>query len=41
VYSLPADLVARATPRLPAGAERICAALDDARRRLGLAPAGR
>ena len=40
VYSLPADLVARATPRLPAGAERTCAALDDARRRLGLAPAG-
>jgi len=41
VYSLPADLVARATPRLAAGAERTCAALDDARRRLGLAPAGR
>jgi len=35
IYSLPADLVARATPRLVDGAARTCAALDDARRRLG------
>jgi iron complex transport system substrate-binding protein len=35
VYSLPADLVARATPRLAEGAARTCAALDDARGRLG------
>ncbi len=41
VYSLPSDLVARATPRLAAGAERTCAALDDARRRLGLVGGGR
>jgi iron complex transport system substrate-binding protein len=37
IYSLPADLVARATPRLAEGAALTCAALDDARRRLGLA----
>ena len=35
IYSLPADLVARATPRLAEGVARTCAALDDARRRLG------
>ena len=34
IYSLPADLVARATPRLVDGVARTCAALDDARRRL-------
>jgi len=33
IYSLPADLVARATPRLAEGVARTCAALDDARRR--------
>jgi iron complex transport system substrate-binding protein len=36
VYSLPADLVARAAPRLAEGVALTCAALDDARRRLGL-----
>lgn len=36
IYSLPADLVARATPRLAQGVALTCAALDDARRRLGL-----
>lgn len=36
IYSLPADLVARATPRLADGVALTCAALDDARRRLGL-----
>jgi iron complex transport system substrate-binding protein len=40
VYSLPADLVTRATPRLAAGAERTCVALDDARRRLGRGATG-
>jgi len=34
VYSLPADLVARATPRLAAGAQRTCEVLDDARARI-------
>jgi iron complex transport system substrate-binding protein len=34
VYSLPADTMARATPRLVAGTRATCAALDDARRRL-------
>ncbi len=34
VYSLPADTMARATPRLTAGTRATCAALDDARRRL-------
>jgi len=34
VYSLPADLVARATPRLASGAERTCQALADARSRI-------
>jgi iron complex transport system substrate-binding protein len=33
VYSLPADTMARATPRLVAGMRATCAALDDARRR--------
>lgn len=36
IYSLPADLVARATPRLASGVALTCAALDDARRRLGV-----
>jgi iron complex transport system substrate-binding protein len=35
IYSLPSDLVARATPRLAQGVRATCAALDDARRRLG------
>jgi iron complex transport system substrate-binding protein len=34
VYSLPSDIMARATPRLVAGTRATCAALDDARRRL-------
>jgi len=34
IYPLPADTVARATPRLLAGAQAVCDALDDARRRL-------
>lgn len=34
IYSLPSDLVARATPRLAQGVRATCAALDDARRRL-------
>jgi len=34
VYSLPPDLIARATPRLAQGAHATCHALDDARRRL-------
>ena len=33
VYSLPADTMARATPRLAAGVRATCSALDDARRR--------
>ncbi len=33
VYSLPADLMARPTPRLVAGTRATCAALDDARQR--------
>ncbi len=39
IYSLPADFVARATPRLAKGVELTCAALDDARRRLAAFPA--
>jgi len=35
IYALPSDLVARATPRLVEGVAATCAALDDARRRLG------
>lgn len=34
VYSLPSDTVTRATPRLVEGIAAVCAALDDARRRL-------
>jgi len=34
IYSLPADLVTRATPRLAQGVRVTCAALDDARQRL-------
>jgi iron complex transport system substrate-binding protein len=36
IYSVPADLVTRATPRLAEGVALTCAALDDARRRLEL-----
>lgn len=39
IYSLPADFVARATPRLAKGVALTCAALDDARRRLGVSSA--
>ncbi len=35
VYALPPDLVVRASPRLVRGAGAVCAALDDARRKLG------
>ena len=35
VYALPPDLVVRATPRLAQGVGAVCAALDDARKRLG------
>lgn len=41
VYSLPADLVTRATPRLAEGVARTCAALDDARRRRAAADPAR
>lgn len=34
IYALPSDLVARASPRLVDGVQAVCAALDDARRRL-------
>lgn len=34
IYSLPSDLVTRATPRLAQGVRATCSALDDARRRL-------
>jgi iron complex transport system substrate-binding protein len=34
IYALPADTLARASPRLTQGARAVCAALDDARRRL-------
>lgn len=34
IYSLPSDLVTRATPRLAEGVRATCAALDDARARL-------
>jgi iron complex transport system substrate-binding protein len=34
IYSLPSDLVTRATPRLAQGVRATCAALDDARERL-------
>lgn len=33
IYALPADTVARASPRLVAGVQAVCEALDDARRR--------
>jgi len=33
LYAVPADLIQRATPRVLDGAERLCAALDDARRK--------
>jgi len=39
VYSLPSDTVTRATPRLVEGIAAVCAALDDARRRLAAAVA--
>lgn len=35
IYSVPSDTVTRATPRLVDGVEAICAALDDARVKLG------
>lgn len=34
IYALPADTLTRASPRLTEGARAVCAALDDARRRL-------
>ena len=34
IYSLPSDLVTRATPRLAQGVRATCASLDDARRKL-------
>jgi iron complex transport system substrate-binding protein len=40
IYSLPSDLVARATPRLAQGVAATCSALDDARRRLAPRPGG-
>ena len=36
IYSMPSDTVARASPRLVAGVQAVCAALDDARRRLAV-----
>lgn len=41
IYSMPADTVARASPRLVEGVEAVCAALDDARARLAGAAAQR
>ncbi len=38
VYRAPADLLARPSPRISAGAAEVCALLDDARRRGGLEP---
>ncbi|MFO1408096.1 MAG: cobalamin-binding protein [Steroidobacteraceae bacterium] len=35
IYSMPSDTLGRATPRLAQGAAAVCAALDDARRRVG------
>jgi ABC-type Fe3+-hydroxamate transport system substrate-binding protein len=32
IYALPADTVARASPRLVAGVQAVCEALEDARR---------
>lgn len=40
IYAMPSDTVARASPRLLQGAQAVCAALDDARRRIS-APAPR
>lgn len=40
IYAMPSDTVARASPRLLQGARAVCAALDDARRRIS-APAPR
>lgn len=37
VYRAPADLLARPSPRISAGAAEVCARLDDVRRRSGLA----
>jgi iron complex transport system substrate-binding protein len=39
IYSVPSDTLARATPRLVEGMAAVCAALDDARRRIGPDPA--
>jgi iron complex transport system substrate-binding protein len=41
IYSVPSDTVARATPRLVAGVASVCAALEDARRRIDPGTAGR
>jgi iron complex transport system substrate-binding protein len=41
IYTMPSDTVARASPRLVEGVKAVCAALDDARSRLGPAAAGR
>jgi iron complex transport system substrate-binding protein len=41
IYSMPADTVARATPRLVEGVRAVCSALEDARRRLSLRVPGR
>ncbi|MDH4258710.1 MAG: cobalamin-binding protein [Gammaproteobacteria bacterium] len=38
IYRAPADLLARPSPRISRGATEVCAELDDARRRAGLAP---
>lgn len=38
VYRAPADLLARPSPRISAGATEVCALLDDARRRVAPAP---
>jgi iron complex transport system substrate-binding protein len=35
IYSMSSDTLTRSTPRLAVGAAEVCAALDDARRRLG------
>jgi len=41
IYALPSDTVARASPRLVEGVTAVCAALDDARSRIGQAATGR
>ena len=39
IYRAPADLLARPSPRISAGAAEVCARLDEARRRAGLTQA--